>query len=411
MTQFNFKEQDAKLKKDFIERHPTSVENVKQDIINTSKFISEEVDLTRWNRVITDLDKTSADIYYYLASMQTTMPVESLIGAVAGLLNPTKDKTVAVVYDVHQTAAEIIMASKLILKTLSYTNKTIVQSTLSNKELDVTEMYPLPSHEPTENHKTLGRYNWSNTNTEALDKLNNLAFTLLDIEEQEPLKSANITDPNEQHSKWRVRKELRPKLAGKAVFFDWHACYRGRSYAGGYHFNPQGTEGEKSIIAFHNKEEVTDEGIYQLKLAIARAYGFDKKTDEWKLNWYTENEHQLNALIPKEKETAKKLDLAMKQYLNTGETSIPVELDATNSQLQVIAVLTGDYQTASTCNVVLTQDGSIADAYQDMADTMSRLAAERNIKGSSLDHMHTADIEAGAISDTETARTLDNTKL
>jgi len=411
-TQFNFKELDQHKKSDYLEIRQAEVSAVKADIIRTAQYMTLETDLARWNKLITDLDKFSEDVYYYLASHGDTMPVESMIGAIAGLLNPTKDRDINIVIATNQTAGEIVMASQYITKTLTYTDRTIAQSTLATQDLAETEMYPLPNFEPSTRHKTLGRYNWTNTCTEALDKLNTLKFTVIDFDEKEPAKSANIRDVNELHRKWEVRNALRPKLTNKAIHFDWHSCYRGRMYAGGYHFNPQGTQYEKSILGFGTPEKMTDAGFNQLYLSTASAYGHDKQTDEWKLEWYLLNDNKLNWKYAKEPHTARKLEYAIKQAFSKAEaTMIPVELDATNSQLQVVSVLTGSFTTAQTCNVVADPKGAVADAYQLHADMMSALAKQRGITGSSLDHLHTEEIEAGAKSDSETLQELDEVAL
>jgi len=155
-------------------------------------------------------------------------------------------------------------------------------------------------------------------------------------------------------------------------------------YAGGYHINPQGTEYEKSIVAFAEPEKLTTEGYRELKMAIATAFGLGKKNDGQKLMWYMNNKDSLDWRQAKEHHTARKLLFALTQAEKTGGyTNIPLELDGTNSQLQVISVLTGSKQTAYTCNILPTQENGedkIADAYQLIADKMSELSLIRGIK-------------------------------
>ena len=188
----------------------------------------------------------------------------------------------------------------------------------------------------------------------------------------------------EKYKKYLVRKIFNVNYINKPMHFKWSSDYRGRTYSEAYHYNPQGSEYEKSIITIKQPIRVNFQGRQELSKSIASAYGLDKRTDEEKLKWYHDNKDARTStgmkkgLIPKEPHIAKRLQLALKQIRKTGYSNITIEHDATNSQLQVISVLTGDLQTAKTCNVVPAGD-FISDAYQLTADMMTMLAIKAGI--------------------------------
>lgn len=94
-----------------------------------------------------------------------------------------------------------------------------------------------------------------------------------------------------------------------------------------YHYNPQGDEYEKSIIAFAEPEKITYEGKFSVYKAIARAFGQDKLIDKEKVKWYMENKENLNPEMAKEPHIARALLLSLSKIENTGETNIMIELD------------------------------------------------------------------------------------
>ena len=149
-----------------------------------------------------------------------------------------------------------------------------------------------------------------------------------------------------------------------------------------YHFNIQGDEYEKNILAFHKGKTYAyrneyQEAEYQIQLAIAVAFGKDKVTDEEKIEWFIS--HDVNNLSSLDWTKAKEPTYARAQLhsLNllrtTDATNVPVEKDATCSQRQIVAVLTGSLKTAMTCNVI-TDNSYIQDAYGLVANKMSELS-------------------------------------
>lgn len=368
----NFKQFNAEAFNAFIETDICSfVVQICKHFRDFERETTKESQLVR--KVLNDLDMYERIAFAY-ATSDKHQTIQSAIGTIASaILKGNKDAQDVI--DAHQVASELILFASNAFE--DYENNMYEVYTTINGHLKVKplyridqpkEYYPLPNFEATDKHRPLGSYKWTITETTALDKLNNTGITILNIEEPEPSK-----DIEEQHEKWRIRKETRDELVGKTLYMDWHPDYRGRVYDAGYHYHIQGNEYEKSIIAFAEPEWITDEGIEQIKMAIARAFGKDKLIDEDKLKWYEENKDTLNWNIAKEPYIAYVQMLSLEYALTEGYTNIPVELDATCSQKQIVAVLTKCGKTGAVCNINNTTNKEIQDAYKAVGDEMSRL--------------------------------------
>ena len=324
-------------------------------------------------KVLNDTEMYDRIAFAY-ATSDSHQTIQSAIGTIASaILKGNKDAKDVI--DAHQVASELIVFASDMYPKFEYNmyeSYSTINGFLKVKPIytidQQKEYYPLPNFEATDKHRPLGSYNWTITETTALDKLNQTAVTILDIEEKEPSK-----DLGEKWEKWMVRKQTRKDLVNKPIYFDWHPDYRGRVYDAGYHWHIQGDEYEKSVIAFAEPEWITDEGIEQIKIAIARAFGQDKLIDEDKLAWYEENKDTLNYNMAKEPHIAYVQMLSLEYALTEGYTNIPVELDATCSQKQVVAALTKCKTTAEVCNIYNLTNKEIQDAYKAVGDEMSRL--------------------------------------
>lgn len=104
-------------------------------------------------------------------------------------------------------------------------------------------------------------------------------------------------------------------------------------------------------------------GLEYLKIDIANNYGLDKKTWDYRLNWFEQNQHQLLNLVPDAKEPALYYAgvKALKEVLAGQPIGYMVSLDATSSGIQILAALTGDHKAAILCNLVDSNDRQ--DAY------------------------------------------------
>lgn len=316
-------------------------------------------------------------IAFAYACSEAHQTIQSAIGCIASAILQG-DKEANKVLDAHQVASELIVYASNLYEAYPnnmYEAYNTINGYLKVKPLYTIEQekkyYPLPNTMPTLSHRPLGQYKWNITETSVLDKLNNTAFTVLDIPEQEPSK-----DMEEKHSKWEIREKTKSMFLNKPIYFNWHPDYRGRMYSGSYHYNPQGDEYEKSIIAFAEPEKITYEGKFSVYRAIARAFGKDKLIDKEKVKWYMENKENLNPEMAKEPHIARALLLSLSKIESTGETNVMIEADATCSQKQIVAVLTKCKTTASTCNVYNPGNEYIQDAYGLVANEMSRLLEE-----------------------------------
>ena len=100
-----------------------------------------------------------------------------------------------------------------------------------------------------------------------------------------------------------------------------------------------------------------------LKIDIANNFGLDKKLWGERIEWFDQNENQLDSLIKQAEEPALYFAgiQAWKKTKQGIATRYPISLDATCSGIQILAALTGDRKAASLCNVIDT--GKREDAY------------------------------------------------
>ena len=111
-------------------------------------------------------------------------------------------------------------------------------------------------------------------------------------------------------------------------------------------------------------------GKEYLKIDIANNFGLDKEDWDIRIQWFDDNEHQLQALIKQaEKPALYYAGICAWQKVKEGKPSgYPISLDATSSGIQLLAALTGDRKAARLCNVVDT--GHREDAYTGLYNSM-----------------------------------------
>lgn len=122
-----------------------------------------------------------------------------------------------------------------------------------------------------------------------------------------------------------------------------------------------------------------------LQIDIANNFGLDTENWEDRLQWFKDNEHQLNELVSQAKEPALFFAgvKAWRQVLKGEAIGYPISLDATASGFQVLACLARDRDAASLCNVVDT--GNRLDAYTVIYDAMMEAIGQEG----ALDRKHT----------------------
>lgn len=95
-------------------------------------------------------------------------------------------------------------------------------------------------------------------------------------------------------------------------------------------------------------------GKEYLKIDIANNAGYDKENWDTRINWFNENEHNLDNMVKQaEKPALFYAGVQAWKKAQRGElVTYPISLDATASGIQIATVLTGDRRAAALCNVV-----------------------------------------------------------
>ena len=353
----------------------------------TSKITLEDKDLVQLLFVDNDtLLDMSANILFTIATMDTIpLPIQTVGGMIVNFISP--DDSIESRTKAMFCAMEILIEADRYLDVFESQNGHImVESLISDPDLIMRNIVK-PLLRPTDQHKTLGNFDWKLSESDALFKLNNTPMIILPIRDIEPNKptgskySSGYKKQQELCSKWKYRQELAEEFGNKTIYFNWASDYRGRMYSVGYIYSVQGTELEKNMLGFANGEKLNIHGLTEYKKAIASAFGLDKAKDQDKLHWFAENQHHLESLRSKAKEphTYDALLYGWNQHLNDIPVTVPIESDATNSFAQFASVLLGDKTMAETCNVINTYDKDgdpiIQDLYQLISDEMSDLLA------------------------------------
>lgn len=341
--------------------------------VNLSRETTAEEALAKY--VFDNIEAQALTILSIVTVYGKKSPIQNIIGNIASALLEKKLESGKVIAT-YQCVAEFVMASpEIFIRTTSFYGGSKVTSPLYDRDEAEKKMFQLPSFNgPTKRHKSLGVFDWEISNSDAIDKLNNVPITVLNFEEQ-----SIPVEGTEDRIKYDIREAFRPLFAKEKtnLYFDWNMDYRGRMYPNGYHFTLHGNEYEKNIMTFAKVKQLSSMeqviSMIEVRNAIAVAFGKDKITDAEKQKWYDENKNTLDWRTAKEPTYARAQMLSLELLQTTGTTNIPVELDATCSQKQVVAVLTGDAQTATCCNII-TDNSHIQDAYKLVADEMSSIS-------------------------------------
>ena len=341
--------------------------------VNLNRSTTAESQLSKW--IFDNIEAQALTMLSVCTLHGSNSPIQSIIGSMSSALL-TKNRDAGKVIATYTCVAEFVTISpEIFIPTFTYADARKCKSIFYDEKEAKKKLFQLPSMgKPTKNHKHLGRFQWNRTTSEAIDKLNHIPLCVMNFEETSiPLEGS------EERVKYDIRSILRPAFAKDMtkLYFQWNDDYRGRMYPSGYHFNVQGNEYEKNIFRFANAikiDNIDDYRTCELAIirAIAFAFGENKIIDELKYVWFEEHENNLDWRLAEEPTYARAQLQALKELREHDLISIPIELDATNSQKQIISVLTGDLRTAASCNIV-TDNTYIQDAYRLVAEEMSRL--------------------------------------
>lgn len=143
-------------------------------------------------------------------------------------------------------------------------------------------------------------------------------------------------------------------------YFNWKYCTRGRFYTNSHYLNPQGTEYDKALISPAKPSYVYD--LDPLKIAVANAEGHDKLT-------WAERIKAFDSCTKPRTILGRKALRAYKKARRGLPINYYMELDATASGLQIMAILTGCRETARYCNLINT--GQREDLYTHVVEYMN----------------------------------------
>ena len=221
-------------------------------------------------------------------------------------------------------------------------------------------------------------------------------------------------DKEEQYGKWykevqkRAQMELRLTLARKLtkVNFFYHAWtldFRGRAYTVTEMLSPQSGDFDKGLIHFATPCKVTKEGMYWLMVHVANCFdgvdfgsgpASDKVSFDDRVLWVQDNldhfkdinkdpytytnwmDNETTKKNPSFQRLAAAFDLVT--ALETGYSSIPVQLDGSCNGSQHWAAIMRDTELALKVNVAPTDVPG--DLYQFVADTATSICATGETK-------------------------------
>lgn len=229
-------------------------------------------------------------------------------------------------------------------------------------------------------------------------------------------------DKEEQYSKWykevqkRAQMEIRLQLAHKyqtAGFFyhAWTQDFRGRYYTVTEMLSPQSGDFDRGLIEFANKEKVTREGLYWLMVHVANCYdgvsidgdeASDKDTFDNRVLWVKRHIKILRKIFEDpygenlwmDNETTKKnpsfqrlaATFALIEALDTGYSSLPVQLDGSCNGSQHWSAIMRDPKIAELVNVSPTEKPG--DLYQYVADIATELISKGETRWHEIFYMH-----------------------
>lgn len=212
------------------------------------------------------------------------------------------------------------------------------------------------------------KYNKHNEyiNLKVLNNLQKIPYELtsvVDLDEEFEPKCENSEDRENAIKQFKLRqkiaKEIYAEYKNIPFYFVWQYDKRGRLYSRGYDLNIQGNEYRKASLRFHNKEKLTDRGIYWLKVDLANTFGLDKETFDKRVAFIDKN---IKSMLSNPDEWIAKADepllfkIALESYKEGVVEGKPighiVRLDATTSGPQLMSTIMRDKSAMKHLNVI-----------------------------------------------------------
>lgn len=194
------------------------------------------------------------------------------------------------------------------------------------------------------------------------------------------------------------RLQLIAALGEAQEFMDYDELYfaytldsRGRVYTQQAVITPQGPAEIKAMLEFAEGQMLDDRGLYWLKIHTANVYGNDKEDFDERIRWFDKQRDAILACADSPLSTLGTWSYcdspfeflaackAYKDYTEGKPVHLGIQLDATNSGVQIYSGLLGDLEGAKTVNVVNT--GKREDVYGIVAEKVNQLLREGRYPG------------------------------
>jgi len=224
-----------------------------------------------------------------------------------------------------------------------------------------------------------------------LNYLSSIPFALEDCTHQDrpPRKSKKsqpckkeldmLADQSAIHTKATRESAIELYNNGNRFFFAHSFDKRLRVYSKGYQVNLQGTEYDKSILEFSDKQFISASGLRWLYIATANVFGSDKETFDVRIKWVTDNLANLEEFTSKAEEPLlfAKHVRAIRNVESGLRIGIPIHMDATNSGAQLIGSLLAEADTLRDTNVIHNEDRQRMDFYSKVYEAFPDLGLSR----------------------------------
>lgn len=107
-------------------------------------------------------------------------------------------------------------------------------------------------------------------------------------------KACRIYDTNASYASRRKARICTLSVAQQQrdlpFFLPANVDFRGRQYYLPNHLNPQSEESTRALFNFHNRVEMTDDGVRRLELHLANLWGYDKASHADRIRWVQDNQ-------------------------------------------------------------------------------------------------------------------------
>jgi hypothetical protein len=191
--------------------------------------------------------------------------------------------------------------------------------------------------------------------------------------------------------------EVFEEYRGKGFFFEWDFDKRGRFYIKGWVLNLQSDEEHRAMLSLRNHVLNTD--LRNLKIAVAGHAGKDKLTWDERVAWFDSNPELIQTKFSMKDMTPEEIDDSGVEYFMGRKalrafrkaeayeaSGYMMNVDATASVLQIMAVLLGCKETAIKCNLINT--GRREDPYTSLLEFLNVDIDRDSLKEATMTHLY-----------------------